>query len=76
MYMMPSRKMQTRMPWWNPRYWSRKVWLAVVAVVVIVVVIVVAVAVTVTKKNAYPSYSELSYSLKDTCKFFSFYSCS
>ncbi|KID87651.1 glycoside hydrolase family 16 [Metarhizium guizhouense ARSEF 977] len=56
----------TSRPWWNPRYWTRKIWIAVVAVVVIVVVVIIAVAVTVTKKNAYPDYSPLTYNLQDT----------
>ncbi|EGX89459.1 endo-1,3(4)-beta-glucanase, putative [Cordyceps militaris CM01] len=65
----PSRTATTKMPWWNPRYWARKVWIAVaVAVVIIVVVIGVAVGVTVSKNNAYPSYKALSYTLQDTCK--------
>ncbi len=66
-----SRAATTKMPWWNPRYWARKVWIAVVAVLVIVIVIAVAVGVTVSKKdNAYPSYNALSYTLQDTCKFY------
>lgn len=60
----------TSRPWWNPRYWTRKIWIAVVAVVVIVVVVIIAVAVTVTKKNAYPDYSPLTYNLQDTCEYY------
>ncbi|OAQ64750.1 glycoside hydrolase family 16 [Pochonia chlamydosporia 170] len=56
----------TRRPWWNPRYWTRRIWIGVVVVVVIIVAVVIAVAVTVTKKNAYPDYSTLTYNLQDT----------
>lgn len=56
-------------PWWNPRYWARKVWIAIAVVVVIVIVIAVAVGVTVSKNNAYPNYTQLSYKLQDTCMF-------
>jgi ABC-type Fe3+ transport system permease subunit len=59
----------TSRPWWNPRYWTRKIWIAVVAVLVIVVAVVIAVAVVVSKKNAYPDYSTLNYKLQDTCVF-------
>lgn len=67
-----SRAATTKMPWWNPRYWARKVWIAIVVVVVVVIIVVIAVAVGVTlskKDNAYPSYKELSYTLQDTCKY-------
>ena len=69
MYGQPSRRMPTKMPWWNPRYWSRKVWIIVGIVLVVIIVIIIAVAVTVSKNNAYPNYTELSYTLKDTCEF-------
>lgn len=60
---------RTSMPWWNPRYWAKKVWIAIAAVLIIVIIIAVAVGVTVSKQNAYPSYKELSYKLQDTCGF-------
>ncbi|KAF4120578.1 Glycosyl hydrolases family 16 [Geosmithia morbida] len=59
-------RVQTTKPWWNARYWPKKVWAGVAAIVVIVIVIAVAVGVTQSKKDAYPNYTELSYSLKDT----------
>lgn len=62
------RHVQTSMPWWNPRYWRKRVWGGVVAAILIIIAIVIAVAVTQTKKNAYPDYSALSYSLSETCK--------
>lgn len=55
-----------RAPWWK----SKKVWIGVAAVVVIAIVIGVAVGVTQGKKNdSYPDYSQLNYTLKDTCEF-------
>ncbi|KAH8710636.1 putative glycosidase C21B10.07 [Beauveria bassiana] len=38
-----ASRVTTRMPWWNPRYWARKVWIAIVVVLIIVIVIAVAV---------------------------------
>lgn len=63
------RHVQTSMPWWNPRYWRKRVWGGVVAAILIIIAIIIAVAVTVTRKKAYPNYTELSYSLKETCEF-------
>lgn len=54
---------------WDPRYWSKKVWIGIVAVIVIAIVIGVAVGVTQGKKTSYPDYSQLTYTLKDTCEF-------
>ncbi|KAK2593220.1 hypothetical protein QQS21_009060 [Conoideocrella luteorostrata] len=62
----PGQPVATSRPWWNPRYWTRKIWIGVVALVVIIIVVVVAVAVTVSKKNRYPDYSPLTYKLQDT----------
>ncbi|RGP79954.1 hypothetical protein FLONG3_1898 [Fusarium longipes] len=76
---LPSRKGQdvrhasSRMPWWNPRYWRRGVWAAVVLVFVVVLIIVIAVSVTKVKENRYPNYSPLSYSLADTYEGESFF---
>ncbi|XWW99379.1 hypothetical protein V2A60_007388 [Cordyceps javanica] len=65
-----ANRATTKMPWWNPRYWARKVWIAVAVVVVIIIVVIgVAVGVTVSKNNAYPSYKPLSYTLQDTCEY-------
>lgn len=63
------RHVQSRMPWWNPRYWRKRVWLGVAALVVIVIIIAVAAGVAESKKNsAYPDYTDLNYSLADTCE--------
>jgi hypothetical protein len=51
-------------PWWK-RAWPI---LALVAVVVLVIVIVVPVEVE-KKKNRYPDYSKLSYSLTESCMY-------
>lgn len=60
------RHVQASMPWWNPRYWRKRIWFGVVAGILIILAIIIAVAVTVTKNNAYPNYTTLSYSLVDT----------
>ncbi len=53
---------------WAARHWGWGKWAGVVAGLVIVVVIIAVAAVEVEKKNAYPDYSALSYTLADTCK--------
>jgi hypothetical protein len=50
----------------NPRNWSKKCWGILTATVVILLIIVVTVAVAVSRANRYPTYSQLSYSVKDT----------
>jgi hypothetical protein len=60
------RHAQATMPWWDPRYWRKRVWAGVAAVLIIIIVIAVAVGVTQAQNNAYPNYTELSYSLKET----------
>ena len=45
---------------------TKRQWLYTVVGAVIVLIIIIAVAVVVTKKNAYPNYSQLSYRLQDT----------
>lgn len=57
-------------PWYNFRYWRKRVWaLVIVSVAVIVVVpVVVAVLEVELKKNRYPDYGKLNYTLSDTCK--------
>lgn len=62
-YGQPSHPTGSR---WNPRYWGKKIWLAVGGVLVVIIVIAVAVGVTEEKKNAYPNYNELSYKLSET----------
>lgn len=54
-------------PWYNFRYWGKRAWAGFVAIVVIIIIIVVVVAVEVTKKNSYPDYTQLTYSLSETC---------
>jgi tetrahydromethanopterin S-methyltransferase subunit E len=49
--------------------WGWKGFAILGTVVVLVIVIIVVVAVEVTKKNKYPDYSKLNYSLVDTCTF-------
>ncbi|KAM0435400.1 hypothetical protein ACHAPT_003494, partial [Fusarium lateritium] len=67
------RRASPKMPWWNPRYWRKRVWAVVVAAVLIILAIIIAVAVTQVKKNEYPDYTTVSYSLKDTFEGESFF---
>ncbi|CAD6453530.1 5834f7c0-8a9b-486d-a0c8-bd864eff9080 [Sclerotinia trifoliorum] len=52
--------------WLDVRAWSKKRWVIVGVGLVVLIIIVVVIAVEVSKKNTYPNYSQLSYSLKDT----------
>jgi hypothetical protein len=60
-------------PWYDAREWGKKAWIAVGAIVVLVIVIVVIIAVEVSKKNKYPDYTKLNYSLAETCEFLLFF---
>jgi hypothetical protein len=53
--------------WFDVRYWSKKTLILSALALVIIIVVVVAVAVVEVKKNAYPDYSKLNYSLVDQC---------
>lgn len=55
-----------RPPWWNARYWRKRVWGGLVVAIVLCLIIIVVVAVTQVRKNRYPDYTTLSYSLSDT----------
>ncbi|QGI80331.1 unnamed protein product [Fusarium fujikuroi] len=60
------RHASSSMPWWNPRYWRKRIWATIIIVILVIVIIIVAVAVERARKNMYPDYSPLSYTLKDT----------
>jgi hypothetical protein len=53
--------------WFDVRYWSKKALILSALAVVIVIVIIIAVSVVEVKKNAYPDYSQLNYTLVDQC---------
>lgn len=53
--------------WFDVRYWSKRLLILSALAVVIVIVIIIAVAVVEVKKNAYPDYSQLNYTLVDQC---------
>ncbi|KAI1043374.1 hypothetical protein LB505_002090 [Fusarium chuoi] len=55
------RHASSSMPWWNPRYWRKRIWAAIIIVILVIVIIIVAVAVERARKNMYPDYSPLSY---------------
>ncbi|KAB8303180.1 hypothetical protein EYC80_004627 [Monilinia laxa] len=52
--------------WWDVRAWSKKRLAIVGAGLIVLIIVVVVVPVEVSKNNAYPNYSPLNYSLKDT----------
>ncbi|GJN75468.1 hypothetical protein PLIIFM63780_009326 [Purpureocillium lilacinum] len=60
------RQARASMPWWNPRYWRKRVWAGIGVVLVVVIIVAVAVGVTQSKKNRYPDYSAITYSLSET----------
>jgi hypothetical protein len=63
---------------WNPKNWSRRIWLIVGTVIFLIVVAIIAtiIGVRATKDNggsgvdysSYPDYSKLNYTLVDTCE--------
>ncbi len=62
-------------PWYKPSSWSKRVWVILGIAVVVIIAIVVPIAVVVPRNNSsksgsssYPDYSQLNYTLKDTCK--------
>lgn len=60
-------------PWWDLRGWSKKALVALGLGVSIIIAIIIAVTVVEEdKKNAYPDYSQLNYSLVDNCRFAKF----
>lgn len=64
--------------WYDAKRWGKKVWIAVAAIIAIVIIIIVVGVVEGEKKNKYPDYSKLSYSLTDTSLFstsFTFFVC-
>ena len=52
----------------NPRYWQLRTWLIAAAVFCCLLIAIIVGAVEGVKANAYPDYSALTYSLKDSCK--------
>lgn len=68
-YSSPSRSA------WNPRSWSRRIWLIIGTVIIVIVVAVVGAVVGVratrnnsSKSDSYPNYTRLNYTLIDSCK--------
>jgi len=73
-YQQSVSKVQTTMPWWNPRYWRKRVWAIVVTILVIVIAVAVAVGVTQSGGGgSYPDYSNVTYSLAETYEGESFF---
>ena len=57
----------------DPRNWSRRCWIIVGAVSVIVLIIIIVIAVVVSKKDSYPNYSKINYSLTESYSGTSFF---
>lgn len=55
--------------WYDFKRWGKKVWFIGAAVIAVIIIAIVAAVVEVEKKNKYPDYSKLNYSLADTCSF-------
>jgi heme/copper-type cytochrome/quinol oxidase subunit 2 len=60
---------------WNPRNWTRRIWLILVTVILLIVVVIVGtvVGVRATRNDdgantSYPDYFKLNYTLIDTCE--------
>ncbi|KAK3308164.1 glycoside hydrolase family 16 protein [Chaetomium strumarium] len=66
---------------WDPRSWSRRIWLILVTIIIIIVVAIVATVVGVRatrnsgngKDDRYPNYTRLNYTLVDTYSGTSFF---
>jgi len=56
-------------PWWQIQYWSLKKLIILGVGVAVTIAIVVAIAVEVNKKNAYPNYNSLNYTMVDQCQY-------
>lgn len=56
-------------PWWDARHWTKKTWMIVGGTVGVALVVIIPVAVVEARKSsAYPNYSQVNYTLADTCK--------
>jgi hypothetical protein len=53
--------------WWNVREWSKKKLVFTGLGLAILIAVIIIIVVMVEKKNAYPNYSQLTYSLVDQC---------
>ena len=51
---------------WNPRSWSKRAWIIAAVLAVLVLIAVIVGAVEGAKRDAYPTYTKLNYSLRDT----------
>jgi hypothetical protein len=55
--------------WFDVRYWRKRNLIISAIALVAIIVIVIAVPIVEVKANAYPNYSQLTYTLTDTCWF-------
>ena len=60
-----SYEKQTSPAWYNVKAWSKKKMGIVAGIIIVLLIIIIAVAVVEVRKNRYPDYTALSYSLVD-----------
>lgn len=60
--------------WWNLKAWRKRTFVFLALGLAIMIAVIVVIVVEVEKKNAYPDYSKLNYSLVDTCTYSSHFS--
>lgn len=67
----PSRQVRSSMPWWNPRYWTKRVFITIGAILTIIIIVIIVAAVVATNRsksdNRYPNYTNLTYNIAETC---------
>lgn len=62
-------------PWWQIQYWSPRKLILLGVGVAATIAIIVTIVVEVEKKNAYPNYNSLNYTMVDQCQYSSDLSC-
>jgi hypothetical protein len=55
--------------WYNVKAWGKKIWFGIAAAVVILIIVIVVAVVETNKKNKYPDYSKLTYTVSETCTY-------
>lgn len=60
-----SYEKQTSPAWYNVKAWSKKKMGIVAGIIIVLLIIIIAVAVVEVRKNRYPDYTALSYSMVD-----------
>ncbi|KAJ5623825.1 hypothetical protein N7510_000134 [Penicillium lagena] len=69
----PEKDLLTTTPWYDPRGWSLRKKLVIVALVIVVIIVTIVGAVEGVRANRYPDYTPLNYKLVDTYQGTSFF---